>query len=104
MSVDPIGSEFRVNSYTLNQQRTYPKSPQSVAMDADGDFIVTWSSLDRDGDGYGVYAQRYNPAGVAQGEEFQGNSYTSSYQLYSSAAMDTDGDFVVTWSSFDQDG
>jgi Ca2+-binding RTX toxin-like protein len=104
MSVNPIGSEFRVNSYTLNQQRTFPKSPQSVAIDADGDFVVTWSSFAQDGDGYGVYAQRYNPAGVAQGQEFQVNTYTSSYQLYSTVAMDGDGDFVVTWSSFEQDG
>ncbi len=104
MSVNPIGSEFRVNSYTLNQQRTFPKSPQSVAIDADGDFVVTWSSFAQDGDGYGVYAQRYNPTGVAQGQEFQVNTYTSSYQLYSTVAMDGDGDFVVTWSSFEQDG
>jgi hypothetical protein len=104
MSFKPSGSEFRVNTYTPNQQRTFFESPQSIAMDADGDFVVTWSSYGQDGSGYGVYAQRYNAAGVAQGTEFRVNTATSYNQQYSTVAMDTDGDFVVTWSSYDQDG
>jgi Ca2+-binding RTX toxin-like protein len=104
MSFKPSGSEFRVNTYTPNQQRTFFESPQSIAMDADGDFVVTWSSYGQDGSGYGVYAQRYNAAGVAQGSEFLVNTATSYNQQYSTVAMDTDGDFVVTWSSYAQDG
>jgi len=100
----PQGSEFAVNTYTTGAQRTFRESPQSVAMDADGDYVVTWSSYGQDGDLYGVYAQRYNAAGAAQGSEFQVNTYTTDYQLYSTVAMDADGDFVVTWSSYAQDG
>jgi hypothetical protein len=93
------GSEFRVNTTTNNYQQY-----STVAMDTDGDFVVTWSSYDQDGSGWGVYAQRYNAAGVAQGSEFRVNTTTNSYQQYSTVAMDTDGDFVVTWSSYGQDG
>ncbi|MBI1347830.1 hypothetical protein GC163_16260 [bacterium] len=93
------GSEFQVNTSTLNQQRY-----SSVAMDADGDFVVTWSSLNQDGSNYGIFAQRYNAAGVAQGSEFQVNTYTTNSQTLSRVAMDADGDFVITWMSSGQDG
>jgi hypothetical protein len=104
MPVNPIGSEFRVNTFTNGNQRTYGESPQAIAMDSDGDFVVTWSSFGQDGSGFGVYGQRYSAAGVAQGGEFQVNTAIDSFQLYSTVAMDSDGDFVVTWSSFGQDG
>jgi hypothetical protein len=93
------GGEFRVNSYTTNGQ----VSP-AVAMDADGDFVVVWSSTSQDGSSYGVYAQRYNAAGVAQGGEFRVNTYTTGLQRFPTVAMDVDGDFVVAWESTNQDG
>ncbi len=93
------GGEFRVNTTTVNDQ-TY----STVAMDAAGDFVVTWSSYAQDGHGWGIYAQRYDAAGVAQGGEFQVNTATGNYQIYPTVAMDAAGDFVVTWSSNGQDG
>jgi Ca2+-binding RTX toxin-like protein len=104
MSANPIGPEFRVNTTTANSQRTFAESPQAIAMDVDGDFVVTWSSTGQDGFNDGVYAQRYSRAGVAQGGEFQVNSFTTNNQRYSTVAMDADGDFVVIWSSTGQDG
>jgi len=93
------GSEFRVNSFTTKEQMF-----SSVAMDAAGNFVITWSSNGQDGDNWGVYAQRYNVSGVAQGSAFLVNQTTAKEQMFSSVAMDTDGDFVITWSSRDQDG
>ncbi len=95
----PKGIEFRVNSNTTNSQ-----SSPSIAMDADGDFVVTWMSLGQDGSEYGVYAQRYNAAGLGQGSEFRVNTTTTGEQLDPTVAMDADGDFVITWISKDQDG
>ncbi len=95
----PLGGEFRVNTTTAEAQGT-----PSVAMDADGDFVVLWNSYAQDGDVYGVYARRYNVAGIAQGGELQVNTETVDEQRHSSVAMDADGDFVVTWESFSQDG
>ena len=99
-----MGDEFQVNTFTTGAQRTSAESPQSVAMDADGDLVVTWSSSGQDGSSYGVYAQRYNAAGVAQGSEFQVNTFTTGDQFFATVAMDADGDFVVTWTSTGQDG
>ncbi len=90
----PLGSEFRANTYT-----TMTQSESSVAMDADGDFVVVWTSYVQDGSGYGLYAQRYNAAGVPQGSEFPVNTFTLGSQTDSSLAMDADGNFVIAWTS-----
>ena len=62
-----------VNTFTTSNQNN-----PAVAIDADGDFVVTWQSSDQDGDGNGIYAQRYNASGVAQGSEFLVNTFTTS--------------------------
>jgi len=93
------GTEFRVNTYTTNVQ-----FGPSVAMDADGDFVVTWIS-GHNGDEYDIFAQRYNSLAVTQGTEFRVNTYTTNTQQEPRIAMDADGDFVIVWESRgDQDG
>jgi Ca2+-binding RTX toxin-like protein len=92
LSASRIGPEFQVNSYTTSAQFL-----SSVAMDADGDFVVTWISNGQDGDGYGIYAQLHNAVGGKQGVEFRVNTTTASYQTQPAVAMDADGDFVVVW-------
>ena len=92
------GSEFQVNTYTTSLQNS-----SRIAMDSDGDFVIAWQSI-QDGDFYGIYAQRYNASGIAQGSEFQVNTYTTHGQSIPSIAMDSDGDFVIAWGSKDQDG
>src|SRR6185503_7283171 len=79
----PQGEEFRVNTFTANNQ-----SSSSVAMHRDGNFVISWGSVAQDGSGYGIYAQRYNALGVAQGGEFQVNTFTTNFQIDPSIAMD----------------
>lgn len=93
------GGQFRVNTTTYSDQFA-----PSAAVDADGDFVVAWTSNDQEGSNSGVYAQRYDAAGVAQGGEFHVNTYTDTYQAYPSVAIDPEGDFVVVWTSSGQDG
>jgi hypothetical protein len=95
----PLGAEFRVNTDT-NHSDDLP----SVAIDADGDFVIAWESYGRDGSGYGISAQRYTAQGTRQGTEFRVNTFTSGNQLSASVAMDAAGDFVVGWISRGQDG
>jgi hypothetical protein len=94
-------TEYRVNATTADVQQTFYQSPQSVAMDANGNYVVTWSSHNQDGSGWGVYAQRYDANGNPLGSEFRVNTTTVGDQMYSTVAMDAAGDFVVTWSSHD---
>jgi hypothetical protein len=93
------GDPLRVNT-CLSGMQTYP----NVAIDANGNFVVTWSSLSQDGSGYGIYAQRFDAAGQRLGSEFRVNAHTAGNQDFSAVAMAPDGQFVVTWTSQDQDG
>ena len=92
------GSEFQVNTYTTNKQ----ESP-SVALDADGDFVIAWQSYGQDGSSLGVYAQRYHASGTAQGSEFLVNTYTVGDQYGPALGIDSEGEFVIAWTSA-QDG
>jgi hypothetical protein len=92
-----LGAEFQVNTYTTNNQ----DSP-SVAVDAEGDFVVAWSSAGSPGTDTSlssIQGQRYASNGSTLGAEFQVNTYTTSYQANASVAVDADGDFVVVWIS-----
>ena len=92
------GGEFQVNAITTNTQ-SFP----AIAVEADGDFVVTWTDA-FDGYGVGVFGHRFNSAGVRQGLQFQVNTYTARGQHRSSVASESNGDFVVVWQSFHQDG
>jgi hypothetical protein len=50
----PLGREFQVNSYTAASQ-AYP----AIAMAANGRFVIAWASDGQDGNGLGVFAQRF---------------------------------------------
>jgi hypothetical protein len=87
----PLGTEFRVNSYTTNYQGL-----PAVASDGGGGFLVAWTSTGQDGDGKGVFGQRYTSAGVPSGAEFRVNSYTTLAQTRARVAQGG-GRFVVAW-------
>jgi hypothetical protein len=73
-------------------------------MDARGNFVVAWESYGADGDFYGIFAQRFDRSGLAQGGEFQVNTYTGSDQVDVDVDISPDGSrFVVVWES-PQDG
>ncbi len=92
-------SEFKVNTYTVNNQE-YP----SIASLANGGFVIAWQSNGQDGDGYGVYAQKYDANGIALGFEFKVNTYTVGDQKNPSIASFVNGGFVIAWQSNSQDG
>ena len=89
-------AEFQINT-NPNGYEPHP----AVAMDADGDFVITWLSDDYSGYGpyHNVIARRYDAEGVAQGDEFQVNGINAIDSLNATVAMDADGDFVVVWES-----
>ena len=95
-----LGGEFRINTFTTNAQ-DLPK----VAMDPNGDFVVTWESLGQDGSGEGIYARRYSPAGAPlDASDTLVNRHTAGFQVTPDVAMDSKGNYIITWSTFGQDG
>jgi hypothetical protein len=94
----PLGSEFRINSYTTGRQEVF-----ALAMDGQGRFVVVWQSP-QDGDALGIFGRRFDAAGQPLGTEFQVNSYTTGQQGQPAVAMSASGEFVVVWRSASQDG
>ncbi|HSQ54628.1 MAG TPA: hypothetical protein VLM40_02700, partial [Gemmata sp.] len=89
-----------VNTTTLSSQ-----SNPSVASDGAGNFVVVWQSARQDGDGYGIFARKFN--GFTKqwtGPEFQVNATTAGDQTNPKVAMDGAGNFTVVWQSPDADG
>ena len=92
--------DFLVNTAVTSGDQIYSQ----VAVDANGDFVIVWQSDLQDGSGWGIYGQRYDSSGVAQGGEFLVNTTTGGDQRSASVDMDAAGNFVVTWTSANQDG
>ena len=96
-AMGPLGGEFQVNTTTAGPQQF----PDVAAYD-DG-FVVTWQSgADQDGEGTGVYAQRYDAMGGELGLETLINQTTDGAQRRPSVAMDGSGNYVVCWDGQEQ--
>ncbi len=95
------GNEFQINTYTAKTQG----GNRVVALD-DGGFLTVWHSYNQvsSSSSYDIYAQRYNADGTVHGSEFLVNSHTANGQALPAAAALTDGGFVVSWNSDQQDG
>jgi hypothetical protein len=88
----PIGSEFRVNSYTQDQQLL-----PCVAMNINGTFIVVWESSNTPEQGdKAICGRLYDCNGVEFGAEFFINAESSVYR-YPDVASDANGNFAVVW-------
>ena len=93
----PLGPEFRVNTYTTEDQR-FP----SVASDLSGNFVVVWDSAFQGGSFTDVFGQRYAANGLALGAAFRVNSGVGNYyQGDPSVAADAAGNVVVVWQTND---
>lgn len=90
-----LGDSFQVNTYTTSLQ-LYP----SMAVGADGGFVVVWASFGQDGDGSGIFLQRFDSTGAAAGDEVQVNTTTFANQIDPKVASLDDGDFVVVWTDY----
>lgn len=94
------GSEFRVDAF-MGADMVKP----SVAMAPTGEFVIAFEAGGGfDGQAGGIYARRYDATGVGQGGGFKVNTYMYNDQKQPSVAMDDNGNFVVVWESFNQDG
>ncbi|MCG8456255.1 MAG: hypothetical protein MI919_08230 [Holophagales bacterium] len=91
------GAQIQINTFTTSLQ-----FDPSVGMDSDGDFTVVWNSFGSAGtdtSDSSIQSQRYASDGSAVGSEIQVNSYTTGFQDSPIVAVDSDGDFVVVWTS-----
>ncbi|MBM4088260.1 MAG: hypothetical protein FJ276_02340 [Planctomycetes bacterium] len=98
---------FGAIPFNVTAQTSVRGEPAIAMHPSSGQFVITWSSDGQDGDGRGVFAQRFRTVSnqvYREGPEFQVNTFASGDQTASSVGMDADGDFVVSWHSQGQDG
>ncbi len=92
------GTEFQINTFTPGNQVV-----PAVGSDFAGRFVVAWQSAN-DGNGYGIFGQRFASDGSAAGTEFQINTFTPDAQHNAAIGADSGGNFLVAWASYGQDG
>src|SRR5690606_12055843 len=75
----------------------------SVAVAADGSFVVVWQSLAGAASSE-IVAQRFDTAGAPAGGEIPVNQTTAGAQTAPAVAVAPGGSFVVVWESSDGSG
>lgn len=89
----PLGPEFQVNQYTLNNQRT-----PAVAGLTNGSFVVVWvSELQRASTAIDVYARMFAGSTLPETDEFPVDTTTSNSCANPSIAASPLGGFAVAW-------
>lgn len=95
--LDPFGIPQGPNFMVNDDADSGYQYMLSVAMDPWGNFVIAWMDYRNGYDG-DIYAQRYNPSGIAEGPNFIVNDDVDSIDQYCpSAAIDGTGNFVVAW-------
>ncbi len=86
------------NDILVNQMNAEFQTLPDIAMDAVGNFVVTWQT-NYSGSLQDVHARRFDAAGNPLGDEFMVNSNTPGPQGAPEVAMSADGAFVIAWGS-----
>ncbi len=94
-----LGTEARANTFTTSDQQN-----SRIVMNSLGNFTIVWQSQGQDGNSWGIFGQNFNRDGAALGNEFRINTTTPSSQRLPAVGGSADGDYLVTWASFGQDG
>lgn len=93
---DETGTEIR-DTFLVNSTIAGEQSTAAVASDGAGNFVVVWAGRGN-GDRQGIFFQRYNAMGVAEGIETLVNNITGGDQVSPAVAMNDDGSFAIAWS------
>ncbi len=92
ISASTCFAEFQINTRTSSNQAN-----PAIAMDADCNFMIVWSSYFTGDRSNEIFGQQFDPNCTPIGDEFQINTTTSGNQKEPSVAMNASGDFVVAW-------
>lgn len=88
----------------INLTTAGAQSTPSVAVDANGNYLIAWRGATQDGDGDAVVLRAMLADGSLAATEVIANSFTAGNQNQVRAALDADGDALLSWTSAAQDG
>lgn len=94
---DADGEPLADGDFLVNSTRAGEQHSAAVAMDTDGNFVVAWAGRGV-GDRHGIFIQRFDADGTAQGVETLVNTTIGGTQTEPAIAMASDGSFTVGWS------
>ena len=86
-----LGDEIRVND-TISSDQQYHNDP-SIAINGEGHFVISWETYNRE-EGEFIYAQLYDSAGTARGNNIE---VKSGDFFYPDVAINNNEDFIVTY-------
>lgn len=95
----PMTGEFRTNN-NLAAANWHP----AVGMDAEGNAVVVWETFGRSGTSTEIYGQLLDSNGTRVGIEFPISDAGQYQHEDPDVTVEPNGDFVVTWVTYDQDG
>ncbi|MEY4980083.1 MAG: hypothetical protein RLZZ352_2353 [Pseudomonadota bacterium] len=87
-----LGAETRINTTTVGEQT----APTVTALSGGG-YVITWQGIG--GNGYNIYAQRFDASGNALGSETCINTITGGGVGAPAVSALSNGGYVVTWES-----
>lgn len=95
----PVGGEFKVSTADV-----FLDGDADVAMDRNGNFVVTWEQSDSNATLTDIYARRFSQDGTPLGSPFRVNTITNDSQIESAIAIDSSGNIIVAWQGAEQNG
>ncbi|MGB6649648.1 MAG: hypothetical protein WBG01_14055, partial [Bacteroidota bacterium] len=96
------GAAIAGSEFTVNTRQDSTQSDPSIASNAQGEYVVVWTSQDQAAPGSkgDICLQRFDSGDAPVGVETVVSSVTADDQCKPAVAMNPRGDFVVVWSSF----
>ena len=90
----PKAASFKVNTISF-KSLTWP----SIAMNAEGSFVVAWDGDPKKSSDDDVHVRIYGAEGNPAGDEIQVNATSAGAQVNPRVAIDDQGEFIVVWTS-----
>jgi hypothetical protein len=83
---------------TANASTGYSTGTPVVANDPEGNFVSVWRNSGMDGDGDGIFMQRFDRFGTRlENRDMQVNTTSTGNQSNPDIAMDKSGNYVIVW-------
>ncbi|HEX8663226.1 MAG TPA: calcium-binding protein [Beijerinckiaceae bacterium] len=101
MPIVPLGTEFLVNTNTLNSQN----APAIASLASTGGFVVTWhdsSGTLGDASGTSIKTKVYTAKGALVRDEFLVNTAVANSQFTPTVTGLRNGDFVIAWGDWSE--